>query len=290
MTVPVHTVPVLIIHIGCQDYFQKCILINSKKNEVIVIGDESNEEFCNTIPNVTHIPYQQLVSEDLIEFSKSFINYSTNAEWREKICFDRIFFIKRIFELFKFDKVFHLDSDCFLLEPLDSILKAIPQEYDCAYSLEKSSNPNHMVGCIHNAILSEKFCDKFIELCKNIYCNKTRFDWIEPKIKWHQENNNPGGICDMTFYYLLWKKGILKVFNMNEILDIGSEMTTFDHNINSGYGILGRKTYILLNNMKQLDTDGDRFYFSDKNGNRVRALTLHLQGQAKHRVNELFED
>ena len=280
------TIPIVIIHIGNQDYFQECVRLNSKKNDIYVIGDESSIEFCSNQSNVHHILYHDLVTSDLKLFSENFVNYSTNAEWREKICFDRVFFLHRFFETSGLEKVFHLDSDCLLLKPAKNIMQIIPSEFDCAYAIEYSDNPYHMVGCIHNAILTKRFCSEFIGLCIDVYCNKTKFHLIEPKIKWHREKGAPGGICDMTLYYLLWKEKMIPVFDLNGKLSSGY---TFDHNINSSYGFLGENTYVKVDGVKQLyieeeDTEKphiSKVYFRLGKNRFVRILSLHLQGNSK---------
>jgi len=279
------TIPIVIIHIGNQDYFQECVRLNSKKNEIYVIGDESSIEFCSSQSNVNHILYQKLVTPELSVFTENFVNYSTNMEWREKVCFDRVFYLNRFFEVSGYEKVFHLDSDCLLLKSVEDIIKIIPEEFDCAYAIEKSENPYHMVGCIHNAILTKTFCSEFITLCYDVYCNKTKFHLIEPKIKWHQEKNIPGGICDMTLYYLIWKENTISIFDLNGNLPSGY---TFDHNINSSYGFLGEDTYFKVDGVKQLyieecskKNNNSKVYFRIGSNKFVSALSLHLQGNSK---------
>ena len=64
-----------------------------------------------------------------------------------------------------------------------------------------------MSASIHSSLINSEFCNEFTKLFQGIYIDKTKFQLIEDKIKYHNEKNVAGGICDMTLYFLLFNEG-----------------------------------------------------------------------------------
>lgn len=276
---------VVIFHCGCQDYFVECVTQNSKYNFVYLIGDESNCNIFSSNQNVKHILMNNLNSPDIERFKKCFINYSTNPHNYEMFCFLRIFYIYNLLIKEGLNDIFHLDSDCVLYESLENITfnKGI------CYSLQtysQAKNELHMVGCVHNALLNREFCQKFIELCYNIYENKSKLYLIEPKIKWHVDNGVNGGICDMTLYYLMHSENLVEVEDLNNIFIVNGEKCTFDHNLSCSYGFDGEETYLIKNGIKVLTKKYDEknnkiIYANREDGEKIRLLSIHFQGNKK---------
>jgi hypothetical protein len=72
-------IPVVIHHEGsCPDYFRYCVERNAKQNHVYIIGDDTNAHLHNPSRHIYHTHVKTLYSEELEEFRKYFINYSTN--------------------------------------------------------------------------------------------------------------------------------------------------------------------------------------------------------------------
>jgi len=284
------SVPIVILHIGNQPYFKNTVLLNAKLNPVIVIGDESNKDVA-TIKNVEHVSIDSLYSSELDLFKKHFVNYSKNNANYEYLCFARVFYVGQLMKNRGLDAVFHTDSDCIVLSSLDPVVAAIHQTHTVAYSLEQNSNPFHMVGSIHNALLTPEFCSKFIQLCSDIYINRTKFEFIEPKIKFHFEQGAPGGICDMTLYYLLAKEKLLDVLDLNQLLLVEGTPAAFDHTVFCSSGYTGETTYALKpNTIKQIEKSGDHHLFVVKDsGQRIRALSLHFQGHSKPHMLNIYK-
>jgi len=283
-------IPIVIIHLGNQSYFQECVKINSTKNPVFVLGDYQNANtFTNTI---THINCDTLDFPELQQFRQHFTNYSTNSASFELICFVRIFYLKRFMEMHKIDRIFHVDSDCIVFDNVTELYKHIfgssRNIKGIAYSKNIDPNPHHMVGCVHNAFLTLEFCNHFIQLCFDIYVNKSKYDLIEPKIRWHRENNIGGGICDMTLYYLLFSENILEMRDLNEVIIIDGEKCTFDHNINIGYGYLGNDTFKMGKRIKNLTYNNGAPYAMDNTGQKIRLLSLHFSGVAKSILRQTY--
>jgi hypothetical protein len=284
-------VPIVILHVGNQPYFKNCVLLNARLNSVIVIGDDSNKDV-GSIKNVEHVSIDSLYSSELDLFKKHFVNYSKNNANYEYLCFARVFYMAQLMKQRGLDAVFHTDSDCIVLNPLDPIVSLIRKTHTIAYSLEPNANPYHMVGCIHNGLLTPEFCDKFIQLCSDIYVTKTKLDLLMPKIKFHEEKRVPGGICDMTLYYLLAKEKLIEVFDLNQPILIDGTPSTFDHNVFSAVGYRGETTYVIRpNTIKQIERSGDQHLFVEQgSGQRIRALSLHFQGHSKPHMFAIYKN
>ena len=117
-------------------------------------------------------------------------------------CFARIFILSQFLNDLKINKVFYSDSDNIILSNINELNFL----EDIAFIIPKEFDEFRMSASIHSSLLTRLFCDKFISLYKDIYENKVEFHLIDDKISHHEKNNIPGGICDMTLYYLLNKR------------------------------------------------------------------------------------
>jgi len=279
-------IPLFIFHLGNQEYFKKCIEINSKFNKIYLIGDDTNKYIQKLYNNVIHYDINIFNNTDIVRFKNCFKNYSLNPHDYELNCFLRIFYLNELIKKTSISAFFHLDSDCILIEKK----KNIKFKKNICYSLQnllQQKNKFHMVGCIHNGLLNTTFCDTFIQLCFDIYENKSKFNLIEQKINWHKTNNIPGGICDMTIYYLLYSEKLLEVSDLNEVIDVNNEECVFVHNITSSYGNKGEHTYNIINRIKELKYINNKYYIKTSDNKNIRALSLHFQGNSKQILEKL---
>jgi hypothetical protein len=139
-----------------------------------------------------------------------------------------------------------------------------------------------MTACIHNSLLTTTFCDVFIQLCKDIYQNKSKFILIHDKALWHQNTGTPGGICDMTLYYLMVQYNLVKhVADLNDTRIYKNELCVFDHNSAVEYGFLGENTFQIQNDFKKIMRQGKHYYALLHNNQPIRLLSIHFQGNNK---------
>jgi len=280
------SIPVVIFHCGGnQSYFVSCVNVSSKKNTVYLIGDDVNKNSFKNNKNVHFFHINDLESEETKKFKKCFVNYSGNNHHYEMYCFLRVFYLKTLFEKTKDEWMFHTDSDCVLLEDAN---KLFTPPFQISYSIQNVANEYHMVGSIHNSLLNLDFCNKFIQLCFDIYDNHTKFQLINKKIQWHKTTGTPGGICDMTLYYLLYSEKIIEnVVDLNIPMSVDGENTVFDHNLSDAYGYNGECTFEKQNGIKLLLRTANGYYFKTVNGDFMKLASIHFQGDAK-RILEKF--
>ena len=298
-------IPVVIHHSGNQPYLVNCVELNSKNNFVYLLGDDTNRSLFDQNKSVQHVDVAHLKSAELDDFKHHFTNHSTNSSEFERLCFERIFILREFILRTGIDPVFYVDSDCIVLDSVSRIFDKSGAGR-CGLSIQTVRNPHHMVACVHNSLLTLEFCEAFIQLCFDIYINKSKFQLIEPKIEWHRRMRRGGGICDMTLYHLLHEHQLVpQLIDLNEPQLINHEWCVFDHNLSDRYGYLGENTYVAPMGTKSVMKRDGRFYLKTRSdeskgglypteGNRpfktVRALSLHFQGSKKRYLEAIDTD
>ena len=296
------SVPIVIVHIGDSYYLKDVVEFNAKRNTVFFVGNEANS-YLGEIPNVTHISYKefediniQRMKDHFLELEKgiqtkklNIINpdYScTNNGTYQFLCFARVYFVKKLMEKYNLELVFHIDSDCFLLEPTQDLADAMGRRL--AYGIEHVHNNIHMVGSIHNAFLTKTFCDVFLQLYDDIYVTGTKRHFLQHKVMCIQNKIGGGKICDMNLYYILWQQKLLDILDMTQPFMYKGELCVFDHCIGNATGFEGGQTYETEQDnfgfLKKLRIANAKVYQKTTKGKEIRLLSLHFNGQYKQRI------
>lgn len=262
---PIQGVPIVIFHVGNHSYLHATIRHNKQFGSVVLLGDESN-----MFADCTHVNVKRLDTPQHQEFVSHFVNYSTNFYINELLCFRRLFYLRRWMEVTGIREVVHLDSDCLLFRPLSEMFP----DKNVGYVYRSGSEV--MAASIHVSFLTYDFLLAYERMCRDIYVTKTRFHLIEEKIKHHQETGKPGGICDMTLYYLLTKE-----YPVRALMDLQTDGSTFDDNIRDNNGFLGSETFEREEGVKVLRRQGLFVEAKCVDGRYVRLNNLHYQGSAK---------
>ena len=286
--------PVVIHHEGgCPEYFVNCVKANAEHNNIILIGDSLNEKLFCDVKNVEHVHASSLRSEDMIVFEKCFKNYSFMSEDFEKKCFLRAFYVRELMRQKSLERVFYVDSDCVVLTNVDDLFHKLSHIVD-GYSIQKymqKENPHHKVGCIHNALLTQRLCDDYIRLCMDIYKSGDKFHLIKEKWESHQATK-VGGVCDMTLWFLLLQERHVDstpVTDFNDLVMVDGEDCVFDHNLGDSYGYAGVNTYKMGDNpdvtpwcsTKMITKRQGKYYVMTQDGREIRLLSIHYQGGSK---------
>ena len=296
------SIPVVIVHIGESYYLKDVVEVNARRNPVLFVGDDANA-YLGQIPNVTHVHYKtfqdthlQRMQDHFLELEKGLqtkqlnvINEGfkcTNNGTYQFLCFARVYFVKKLMEQQKLDLVFHVDSDCFLLEKTDDLAEAMGKRL--AYGIEHVHNNIHMVGSIHNAFLTMQFCDAFLQLYDDIYVTGTKRNLLEHKVMCIQNKIGGGKICDMNLYYILWQQKLLEILDMTQPFLYKGEMCVFDHCIGNRTGFDGGQTYQAtrdeFGSIKKLRFQQGKVYQTTMKGKEIRLLSIHFNGTDKQRI------
>ena len=296
------SIPVVIVHIGDSYYLRDVVEVNAKKNPVFVVGNEANA-YLGDIPKVTHVNYKlfedsqvQRMKDHFLELEKGLqtkvlnvINEDykcTNNGTYQFLCFARVYFVKKLMELNNLDLVFHVDSDCFLLEKTDDLAETMGKRL--AYGIEHVHNNIHMVGSIHNAFLTKQFCETFLQLYDDIYVNGSKRKLLEHKVMCIQNKIGGGKICDMNLYYIVWQQKLLDILDMTQPFLYKGELCVFDHCLNNATGFDGGQTYQMTRDeigpLKKLRVNQGKVYQTTTKGKDIRLLSIHFNGQDKQRI------
>lgn len=268
------SIPIVIVHTGNPDYLQSVITHASKYSKtVVLLGDESNQ----SIKNALHISLSALKTNELSIFERSFVNYSTCNSKFERFCFSRIFYIREWMRRNKITAVVHLDSDCLILRNVDELFNG---QLALLYN-HKDAGLGKMSGSIAISCLTAQFMDNFIELCNDIYVTKIKLELIQEKINYHRSSKSPGGVCDMTLYYILAQS-----LNPRNLLDIQDDGSSYDDNINDSLGFNGQDTFVLNRRMKIIKVVDGKVVALCRDGREIRLNNLHYQGNSKKLIVE----
>lgn len=276
-------IPTVIIHVGYKEYLKVNLEITGVNNKIYLIGDNAVKHL-GQLKNVTFVDINKYRNIPIIRKSRDlFINYSSNDKNFEWICFERVFILKFFMEEFNINHIFHIDSDNILLHDINNY----SFKKEIAYCLCKNYHTYRMSNSIHVGLLNQNFCDKFIELYNDLYINKSKYNLIENKIKFHTDVSSGkyinGGICDMTLYYILANEKIIDVENLLE----PNNNVVFLNNINNGEGYEYKQQYRLKNNIVDISFNNDKCNIYDEINNKTLMLfNIHFQGGAKRFMTE----
>ena len=283
-------ISVCIIHIGYRDYLKTNLEITGKNNKIYLLGDKSLKPLGN-LQNVTFVDIDKYMNNDIItNYKKHFVNYSSNNSNLEWLCFSRVFILKFFFQDYNIHNIFHMDSDNILLKDINEY----KFEKKIAYCIPGNSHEYRMSNSIHCGLLNMEFCNKFEELYNDIYINKTKFNLIKNKIKYHTDKSGNfkvggGGICDMTVYYLLNKEKLIDVDNLLIAKNINDVFTVFINNVNNEEGSESKKQYMKDNNlniMKIINYNNNTQIYDIINKKYYNLFNIHFQGGSKRFLND----
>lgn len=299
------SIPIVIVHIGDSYYLKDVVEFNAERNKVYFIGCQKNA-YLGSIPNVTHIDYTTIQGTNLQRMQDHFLDLETGIDTKQKhkvnadfactnngtyqfLCFARVYFVKKLMQQEELSLVFHLDSDCFLLETTDDLVSVLGRRV--AYGIEPIHNNIHMVGSIHNAFLTKEFCTVFLQLYDDIYDNGSKRRLLEHKVMCIKNKIGGGHICDMNLYYILWQQKLLEVLDMTEPFLYKGDLSVFDHCIGNSTGFEGGQTYQQtrdeIGSIKKLEVKQGKVYQMTKGGKEIRLLSLHFNGQDKQRISRV---
>jgi len=275
------SIPCVIVHKGYKPYLKYNLEITSKNNKIFLIGDNSIKSLENLSKNITFIDISKIEENiNLERYKNFFVNYSTNSLEFEWFCFARVFLINSFLESEKLQKIFYIDSDNVLLTDINDL----SFKSETAYLIPQFQSDFRMTASIHSGLISKEFCREFINLYEDIYINKNRFDLISKKIEFHKENKIPGGICDMTFHYLIHQDGNINIQNLMKPLNTkNNKLAIFMNNLNNAEGFELKDNYQLKKGRIQIFNGNKILDLS--NNKKIEICNIHFQGAAKKHLN-----
>jgi len=274
------TIPILFFHINHCDYLEKALRQAKRyNNRVILLGDMSNKS-CADIAEVEFHLYSDYANleGDLEYFNKSYKHLSSNSADFEYMCFARWFVMKNFIAKNDLDECFYIDSDIMLYCDITERVKSF-KNVDSAflYPYEQLSYRYGASG--HSSYWTRSALAEYCSFVNDTYITPEGQTKLAEKWNHHRSNNIPGGICDMSLFYLYYNyKNGHNIVLLNEVLD----ESTFDDNINSAenrYKNEYRMKQNSLGTFKEIMWKDDiPFCYNLRDEKWVKFNTLHFQG------------
>ena len=267
-------IPVIFTHFNQQPNYLKFALESaaSFNEKVVLIGDESNKlcwkNHWNTTP-IESYKYQH--------FQKNYVHMSTNPQQFEIFCFKRFFYLEEWMKTNDAKQAFLLDSDIMTFSNYTTELSPILLN-DYIASLMTCENQDNFrwASSPHFSYWTLEALEDFTSFCREAYGNKEIREKLEQKFKWQVDNNQAGGICDMTLLYL-WSKDKPKIANLSRVMN----GMTVEHCINISTNYFEDEYQMQMNAKKITFKNGVPYGFNKVLNQEIRFLCIHCQGASK---------
>lgn len=266
--------------------YLKCCISQAEKfgNYVFLFGDCSSKAWAKNFINAHDID-----SKKWIEFIQYFENYSTYPlEWAEGI-FKRFFLFREFAITNGLSHFFVLDSDVLLYANLSQFEFWNTIDFAGELPLRQSFHKNDELRWTLCAGISywtkESICS-FTDFCINIY--KKNKPLLLKKWKFHQKNNLPGGICEMTLLYL-WVKMNPQIHFMN-LLNTGINNVKFNTNFMFAEDYVDNEYQLFpFLGIKKVKFKEGLPYLIKQDKSKTRVLNLHFGGDSKLLINDIYK-
>jgi len=263
------SIPVFFFHMGYQSYLEKIIQQAQLSNErVILLGDNYNQRI-----EVEHHAVDSYYDKT-DAFASRYRHMSTNPPQFEIICFARWFVLRNFMREHNIDICFYADSDIMIHANLTAE-RAKFEAHDCAFMMPEEQSPYSWSASGHNSYWTLEALEDFCAFINTTYSTPEGIEKLTEKWTFHIENNQPGGICDMTLFWLYYN---FKNGNDIHILSNIVENATFDDNIVSSTNRY-KDEYRIKDGIKEIEFREDGPYcFNLREEKWVRFNTLHYSG------------
>ena len=278
-------IPVIIFHIGNQDYVHKCLKSAIKYNNAVHLLNDNPTNFDIAEDNCIIENYSKY-STYLDTFKSLYKHFSTNSHQLEFICIIRWMCICKYMEEKNIEKAFICDSDVLIYDDINKIVnRYLPNDmYLC------SSGSKNLTG--GQSLFSQKTLKKFVDFTMEFY--KTQ---VPNMIKWAKGYNEPGGICDMTLLYYCAHCATefvgLRLPNYpyyeDDITRIFDDCFTFDLHMGVSGNHINPDDYEMESGHKKIKMiNGIPYCFNKRLNKDIRFILLHFQGKNKSLMNNNY--
>lgn len=192
--------PVIFIHFGALPVH----LLNALKqavefnDQVILLTDADNEiDGVNTYQINSYL-------DGVAEFESAYVHMSTNDNKFEQICIKRWLILNNFLKQNAVSVCYYSDSDVMIYDNLTTVYENY-KEYDACYTFPEYQGNYRWTASACCSFWKSTALEKFAKFINDTY-SKEQIAVLEEKWNYHQKNNIPGGVCDMTLLYLFSKQ------------------------------------------------------------------------------------
>ena len=278
------TLPVLVAHTGYSPYLEFTLrqaVHWAGREGVVFLGDRSNDRF----------GFVRHVDGDAPRFRSAaapigavYRHMSTNTPAFELAAIQRWFRLRALMEREGLERALVLDSDV-LLYAAPSELAAWLGGADVGLATPAGQPPFGWESSGHSALWTAERLGAFCDFAVRAYSEPAERARLEAKWRHHLATGDPGGICDMTLFYLFAQAqppGAVR--NVTE----ARGGAVFDHNAAMTLGAVPGEYPLGTDGLKPVRWHDGRPTVARASGEAVRFWTLHLQGPSKAAIPALY--
>lgn len=264
--------PIIFIHWGDSDYLKYSLSqakLFNPSSDIILISDIKKKS--------SEVYKQYDISKyynGIDEFIKTYVHRNTISEWYTLFWFKRWFvlnnFIKDEKIIFPFLIV---DSDVLLYSNVSEVYETSFKDFDITINGERG--PQYTF--FRNQVVLSEFHKTII----NHYKDENLIKLLEEKHRFHIENNEVGGVDDMTILFHFCRSDIFKVGNSRVIL----YNSVFDGTICCSEGF----EYDERKKIKSFSWQNKLPYCKNiENGSKIKFNAIHFQGYGKRYMHRFY--
>jgi putative methyltransferase (TIGR04325 family) len=176
-----------------------------QNRQVVLITDAKTE-----IPGVS-VHDAAVYAKGLEAFENAYVHMSTNSEEFERICIHRWFILKNFMNESNTEVAYYSDSDTMIYSDLALVYEQY-KEYDASYTLTENQDNYRWSASACCSYWKKEAINGFCEFVLDTY--KNNLATLRKKWDYHLQNQQQGGICDMTLLFLFIEK--IKFFPLSK--------------------------------------------------------------------------
>jgi hypothetical protein len=280
------SLPIVIAHTGYHPYLEFTLRHAHDRagdHRFIFLGDRTNDRF----PFLQFVDGSEPVYERAAaEVAAVYRHMSTNTAQFELSAFQRWFRIRALMEQEGLDEALVLDSDVLLYGSADEIAGTWADGCAIALATPEDQRNYRWESSGHSAYWTREQLQRCCAYVTEMYTDPAERAKIEEKWAFHLETGTPGGICDMTAFYLFAERQEAGV--VRNVSDVRGG-TTFDHNAGLSLNLV-EDEYALEGGAKAVTFEAGQPIAHNRRLDRpVRFLSLHLQGPTKGHAGAFYQ-
>jgi hypothetical protein len=151
---------------------------------------------------------------------------------------------------------------------------------------QRSQNPDNFfwTTSLHFSYWTLDALTDFTSFCIEAYRDPKIRSKLEAKYRWHVENRQPGGVCEMTLLYLWCERNENRIWNLAKVWN----GTVVDFGITSEINYLEHEYEMQRGFKKFVFKDDVPYGFHRTLGKEIRFLCVHCQGLSKRLMRFLY--
>jgi hypothetical protein len=238
--------------------------LRNPEAEIVLIGDRD--------PHLKFVTFEPIARHEHAarEFHQAYIHASTNGLEFERFCFERWFLLHSLVQERGWQRFVHADSDVMFYCTIESYFERLG-DAACACGRVGASS-GHLMLVQDSAMLTD-FCTFMLKM----YLDPDLFIEFFRIYRHHRSTGAAGGLCDMSALTAFIEKGLTTHCELNWVID----GTIFDQALTNPWTRDRDDLFPIGPDGKEIVWQHGQTFFTDREGRRIRALTIHFQGPSK---------